>query len=94
MKTIVGITEVLDENKLSKLDGFVIHYNRVLKKLYVDLYIKKLNLNTLKTSYIKKYDISGRQFNSMRFLLQGKISSILALNKTYIAYTKDKIKHI
>jgi hypothetical protein len=27
-------------------------------------------------------------------MLQGKVSSILALNKDYIADTKDKIKHI
>ena len=42
MKTIVGITEELTFNQLSKLDSFVLLYNKISHQLYVDLFIKKL----------------------------------------------------
>ena len=47
MKTIVGITEELNFNQLSKLDSFVMLYNKILHKLYVDLFIKKLPIKEL-----------------------------------------------
>jgi len=94
MKTIVGITEELTFNELSKLDSFVILYNKILHSLYVDLFIKKLPIKDLYPLYQAKYLISKRHFDSIRKLLEGKVSSILALNKNYIQDTKDKIKNI
>ena len=47
MKTIVGITEELTFNQLSKLDSFVLLYNKTLHNLYVDLFIKKLSIKDL-----------------------------------------------
>ena len=41
MKTIVGITDNLTFNQLSKLDSFIILYNHISHSLYVDLFIKK-----------------------------------------------------
>lgn len=94
MKTIVGITEKLTFNQLSKLDSFVILYNKISHQLYVDLFIKKLPLKELCPAYQDKYLISKRHFDSIRKLLDGKVSSILSLNKNYIIDTKDKIKTI
>ena len=94
MKTIVGITQELTFNQLSKLDSFVILYNKILHSLYVDLFIKKLPIKELCPLYQTKYLISKRHFDSIRKLLEGKVSSILALNKSYITETKDKIKAI
>ena len=94
MKTIVGITEELNFNQLSKLDSFVMLYNKILHKLYVDLFIKKLPIKELCPLYQAKYLISKRHFDSIRKTLEGKVSSILALNKNYIQDTKDKIKSI
>ena len=94
MKTIVGITEKLTFNQLSKLDSFIILYNKILHKLYVDLFIKKLPIKSLSPLYQTEYSISKRHFNSIRKILEGKVASILALNKNYIIDTKDKIKKI
>ena len=94
MKTIVGITEELTFDQLSKLDSFVILYNKISHQLYVDLFIKKLPIKDLSPVYQAKYLISKRHFDSIRKLLEGKVSSILSLNKNYIIETKDKIKSI
>ena len=94
MKTIVGITEELTPNQLSKLDSFVMLYNKILHKLYVDLFIKKLPIKDLSPAYQAKYLISKRHFDSIRKLLEGKVASILALNKSFLIDTKDKIKTI
>ena len=94
MKTIVGITEELTFNQLSKLDSFVMLYNKITHQLYVDLFIKKLPIKDLSPAYQAKYSISKRHFDSIRKLLEGKVSSILSLNKNYIIETKDKIKKI
>jgi len=94
MKTIIGITQELTFNQLSKLDSFVILYNKILHSLYIDLFIKKLPVKELCPAYQSKYLISKRHFDSIRKILEGKVSSILALNKNYILDTKDKIKDI
>ena len=92
MKTITGITNSLTENQLSQLDSFVSLYNKISHKLYVDLFIKKLPIKKLCPAYQTKYSINKRHFDSIRKILEGKVSSILALNKNYIIDTKDKIK--
>ena len=94
MKTIVGITEELTFNQLSKLDSFVLLYNKISHQLYVDLFIKKLPVKDLSPAYQDKFSINKRHFDSIRKILEGKVSSILALNKNYIQDTKDKIKSI
>ena len=94
MKTIVGITNNLTGNQLSKLDSFVMMYNHISHRLYVDLFIKKLPVKDLSPAYQAQYLISKRHFDSIRATLEGKVSSILALNKNYIQDTKDKIHTI
>jgi IS605 OrfB family transposase len=94
MKTIVGITDNLTQNELSKLDSFARLYNKVAHKLYVDLFIKKLPVKDLSPFYQEKYSINKRHFSSIRFILEGKVSSILALNKNYILDTEEKIKEL
>lgn len=94
MKTIVGITEELNFNQLSKLDSFTILYNQLLHSLYVDLFIKKLPIKELCPAYQDKYGISKRHLNSIHKLLEGKISSIITLNKNYTLDTQDKIKDL
>jgi hypothetical protein len=94
MKTIVGITDNLTQNELSQLDSFARLYNKVSHKLYVDLFIKKLPVNELSPLYQAKYSINKRHFSSIRFILEGKVSSILALNKNYILDTEEKIKEL
>lgn len=94
MKTIVGITQELDFNQLSTLDGFVVLYNKISHKLYVDLFIKKIPIKDLSPAYQDQYSISKRHFDFIRKILEGKVSSILALNKNYLLNTQDHIKSI
>ena len=94
MKTIVGITENLSSINLSHLDSFSLLYNKVSHKLYVDLFIKKLQIKDLSPLYQDIYSINKRHFDSIRKSLEGKVSSILSLNKNYILDTKHKIKSI
>ena len=94
MKTIVGITNSLTKNELSQLDSFVSLYNKISHKLYVDLFIKKLPIKDLSPAYQDKFSINKRHFDSIRKTLEGKVSSIISLNKNYILDTKDKIKSI
>lgn len=94
MKTIVGITNNLISSELSQLDSFVSLYNKISHQLYVDLFIKKLPIKILCPAYQSKYLISKRHFDSIRKTLEGKVSSILSLNKNYILDTKDKVKSI
>ena len=87
MKSIVVITEELTFNQLSKLDSFVILYNKITHQLYIDLFIKKLPIKDLSPAYQAKYSISKRHFYFIRKLLEGRVSSILSLNKNYIQDT-------
>ena len=66
MKTIVGITEELTFNQISKLDGFVLLYNKISHQLYVDLFIKNYLLKNLSPTYQDKYSISKRHFDSIK----------------------------
>ena len=92
MKTTVGLTSTLTEDQLFKLDSFGLLYNQMMHRLYVDMYVKKLNVNVLSPSYQSKYGISKRHFNSLRLFLQGKVSAILALTDNYIIDTEYRIQ--
>lgn len=48
----------------------------------------------LKKLYIKDYEITGRQFNTIFRDLKGKIDSIKSNNKRYIRLLNDKIKQL
>jgi len=63
------------------------------KRLFKEL-IKEKNLNELKKEYIKKYQITARQFNSLRFQIDGKIKSANEIRKNQILTLKQKIKHL
>ncbi|MFC3883631.1 hypothetical protein ACFOU2_08960, partial [Bacillus songklensis] len=62
------------------------------RKLFVDLYVHKKPSNELKVSYCSKYQITSRQYNSIKKQLDGRISSKLELQKLYIEETKNKIE--
>jgi len=69
------------------------HLSMVERKLFVDL-IKKKNINDIKREYIKKYEITARQFNSCKFVVDGKIKAYKESKKLQIDCLKQKINHI
>lgn len=62
------------------------------RKLFVDLYVHKKSSNELKVSYCSKYQITSRQYNSIKKQLDGRISSKLELQKLHMEETKNKIE--
>jgi IS605 OrfB family transposase len=74
--------------------------SQVERQLFKELYQnpQKPNLNELKATYLKKYQITARQFNSCRIKLEGKVRSYKSLLHENIQLLKLKItkltKHI
>lgn len=87
-----------------ELDEVTVLHNLVERTLYAEIqnYFKLNNVNKLpttkvnelKSKYTDRYNINARQYNSIKFVLDGKVSSILALNKDSIIDLKDKIKDL
>ena len=77
----------------SVLDTMAQHFSKVERKLYAD-FMKGKKITQLKSQYLQQYGISARHFNAIRINLEGKIDSILALNKTYIKDTESAIKKL
>jgi IS605 OrfB family transposase len=66
-------------------------FSKLERKLFTDI-IKGKNINDLKKEYIKKQQITARQFNSMRLQIEGKIKSAIERQKEQIAELKLRIK--
>jgi len=81
-----------DQNEiLSKNAAFL---SKIERHLFKDLYIKKKDHNQLKSTYIKEYNITARQFNSLRIQLQGKVLSYKSLLKEKIFLLEKKLKKL
>ena len=63
------------------------------RKLFVDLYIRKKPPGDLKKWYCFNYQITARQYNSIKKQLEGRITSKMELSKLYMKELQDKIKN-
>ncbi|MBN2478907.1 MAG: hypothetical protein JXA94_01635, partial [Parachlamydiales bacterium] len=63
------------------------------RKLFSDL-MKGKKINDLKKEYIKNHQITARQFNSIRFQIEGKIRSFYEIKKSRIFELNQKIKNL
>ena len=63
------------------------------RKLFVDLYVRRKPSGDLKTLYCAQYQITARQYNSIKKQLDGRISSKLELAKLYIKELNEKVKN-
>ena len=68
-------------------------FGTVERSLFADLERGKL-VNECKSSYIKKYGITARHFNAIRVQLEGKISSIRALQQIRLKAVRGQIESI
>jgi len=73
---------------LRRLNGGL---SRLSRKYYVDRYVKKKNLNELKSSYIECHQISGRHFNSIRQDVDGKVKAKQKIADRLIKERKEQI---
>lgn len=64
--------------------------NKVERKLFAD-YSRGKKPNELKSTYLKDFKITARQYNSVRVQLEGKIASIKEIRKELIHTSKERI---
>ena len=64
---------------------------KVERKLYASLFAGKLTANERKREFLKKFNITGRQYNAILITLQGKLDSQKELNKRYQSNTAERI---
>jgi IS605 OrfB family transposase len=87
--------QLLNESSIPLYDYFNRYAQRfgiLERKLFVDLYIYKKPSNSLKTFYCKKYNLTSRQYNSIKKQLDGRVSSIQELRLVYIEDIQVKIE--
>lgn len=73
------------------LDQLAAYFGKIERKLFVELYVRKTDGNEAKKAYCKHFEITSRQYNSIKVQLEGKVKSIAELRKTYVEDLKGKI---
>lgn len=89
-QTRLNLTEEISK----KLDQCAQLSAKVEHSLFVDLQKQDLSLNEIKKYYLSKFGITARQFNSIRSVVEGKISSLKELQKQRIINLTEKLKRI
>ncbi len=77
----------------SFIESYATYMSTLERYIFAALQAKK-GVNQLKVEFTKKFDISGRQFNSILKSVQGKISSVKALRPDYILGKQAKVKSL
>jgi hypothetical protein len=67
--------------------------NQVEHRLFADL-AAGIPMNTLKSAYLKDFQITARHFNALRIGLDGKIKAIEALRAENLKTIEGKIKKL
>ncbi len=68
------------------------YFGMLERKLFVDLYVHQKPSNELKVLYCANYQITSRQYNSIKKQLDGRISSKIEQIKFHIDELKNKVK--
>jgi len=80
----------LDELASSVLEECAHLYGSIERHLFQDM-MAELPINTVKREYLKRFEITARQFNACKVSVEGKISSIKAGRLVRIETLKEKI---
>ena len=83
----------LDQHEASLFSLFALLMNRVEHSLFADI-ARGIKASDLKSSYLKKFKITARQFNSVRAVLEGKISSIKERQKEIISDLRKRVSSL
>jgi len=84
----------LTEEESGFLDDYAALFAKVEHALFADLQNNVLALNQLKSSYLIRFGITARQFNSARCNVEGKIRSLKEIQKQRITDHKDHIEKL
>ncbi|WP_318618357.1 IS200/IS605 family accessory protein TnpB-related protein [Sporosarcina sp. YIM B06819] len=82
------------ENAYNYFVSYAHYFGKLERKLFVDLYVRRNQANAMKKLYCAQYQITSRQYNSIKSQLDGRVQSKKELQKLYIEERKQKIKHL
>ncbi len=68
-------TKIRDEGVYPVLDAIAALFGSLVRRLFVDLYVRGCKLSECKKRYIARYGLTARQFNSIACELAGKVMS-------------------
>lgn len=74
------------------LNAYAELYGRVERMLYAETIAKGIRPEAVKAAYLKRFEITARQFNAICRNLKGKVKSIKELQKDYLSDGAQRIK--
>ena len=81
-----------DLEQAALLARYVDEYGTVERTLFAETIAKGIRPESVKNAYLRRFSITGRQFNAVCRLLKGKVKSIKELRKDHIRDLKTKLK--
>ena len=90
--TITTEVQVTDSRILPALESVNQLYGRVRRNYFRDRYVKKVDVNLLKSTYIKKFGISARFYNSIKSDIDGLVKANREIQGNLIDSLQEKIR--
>jgi IS605 OrfB family transposase len=74
------------------LDRYASLYSKCERTLFAETIAQGKRPESVKNAYLKRFNLTSRQFNAICRLLKGKVKSIKELRKTQLSNLKNKVK--
>ncbi len=84
-------TNIWDEGSYPVLDAIAALFGRLMRRLFVDLYVRGCKPNACKRHYIARYGLTARQFNAIARELAGKVNAVRKATKHRIGTLEGQI---
>jgi IS605 OrfB family transposase len=76
------------------LQEYADYFGRLERKLFVQSHIKGVSSSSLKKTFLTRFGITARQFNSLKMQLDGKVSSLIEKRKLDIKELESKTTYL
>ena len=76
------------------LDEFSKRFGQLERKLFLLLYVKKETSTSVKNSFSKRNGLTSRQYNALKFQLDGKVTSIKEVQEYQLKLLEGKMSEI
>ncbi len=94
-------TRIRDERVYPLLDAMAALFGRLMRRLFVDLYVRGRKISECKRLYIARYGVTARFFNALAYELKGRVKAAgeargqrMATLQDHIAATEKAIRHL
>ncbi len=84
-------TKIRNEEVYPVLDAIAALFGSLMRRLFVDLYIRGCKPSACKKRYIARYGLTARQFNSIACELAGKVNAAREATKHRIVTLEGQI---